>query len=117
VLHSATGQIFLAYRPERELEALIAAEVAQSQSMNGDAVQKLKERIRRDGKAEVGGTLIPGLNAKAYPIFDLQGQAILAATLVEADGRGKQTSKEFAPKLRAVCNEISLAVGGHPPKE
>jgi DNA-binding IclR family transcriptional regulator len=117
VLHSATGQIFLAYRPERELEALIAAEVAQSPSMGGDAVQKLKATVRRDGKAEVGGTFIPGLNARAYPIFDLQGHAILSATLVEAAGRGAQVGKKSAPNLRSVCEEISLAVGGHPPSD
>lgn len=117
ILHSATGQIFLAYRPERELEALIAAEIAQSPAMSGDAVAKLKARVRRDGKAEVGGTLIPGLNARAYPIFDLQGHAILAATLVEAAGRGEQTVRQSGRSLRAVCNQISLAAGGRAPSE
>jgi DNA-binding IclR family transcriptional regulator len=115
VLHSATGQIFLGFRPEQELEALIAAEREQSPSLSSDAITKLRNKVRQDGKAEVGGTFIPGLNAKAYPIFDLQGHAILSATLVEASGRGAQATKKSGPKLRAVCEEISLAVGGHPP--
>jgi DNA-binding IclR family transcriptional regulator len=101
VLHSATGQIFLAFRPEQETETLVALE--------------LKDKVRSDGEAAVGGTLIPGLNAKAYPIFDLQGHAILSATLVSAAGRGEQVGNQSARKLRAVCDAISLAVGGHPP--
>lgn len=115
VLHSATGQIFLAYRPERELEGLVAAELTQSTNMDGEAVVKLKAKIRKEGKAEVGGTLIPGLNAKAYPIFDLQGHAILAATLVTASGRGEQDGCQSARRLRFVCEEISRTVGGRPP--
>jgi DNA-binding IclR family transcriptional regulator len=116
VLHSATGQIFLAFRPEQETEALVTAELDQSPALDDNAVQKLKEKVRSEGRAEVGGTLIPGLNAKAYPIFDLQGHAILSATLVTAAGRGEQAGCQSARKLRAVCEAISRAVGGHPPE-
>lgn len=117
VLHSATGQIFLAFRPERELEALIVAELAQSAAMDQVAVSTLKTKIRKEGRAEVGGTLIPGLNAVAYPVFDLQGHAILAATLVTASGRGGQENGQSAQNLRAVCEAISRSVGGRPPSE
>jgi DNA-binding IclR family transcriptional regulator len=115
VLHSATGQIFLAFRPEQEVEALVAAELEQSDSLDGRTVQRLKDKVRKEGKAAVGGTLIPGLNALAYPIFDLQSHAILSATLVTATGRGEQTKAQAERKLRVVCEEISRAVGGHPP--
>jgi DNA-binding IclR family transcriptional regulator len=115
VLHSATGQIFLAFRPEQETKALVAAELAQSPSLDIAAVELMKAKVRADGNAIVGGTLIPGLNAKAYPIFDLQSHAILSATLVTAAGRGEQAGCQSARKLRAVCEDISLAVGGHPP--
>jgi DNA-binding IclR family transcriptional regulator len=115
VLHSATGQIFLAYRPDQETEALVALEVAQSPTLDEAAVQRVKDKVRSAGEAAVGGTLIPGLNAKAYPIFDLQGHAILSATLVTAAGRGEQVGNQSARKLRAVCEEISLSVGGNPP--
>jgi DNA-binding IclR family transcriptional regulator len=115
VLHSATGQIFLAFRPEQETDALVAAELAQSPSLDLEAVERLKEKVRGEGMAKVGGTLIPGLNAKAYPIFDLQSHAILSATLVTAAGRGEQAGCQSARKLRAVCEDISRAVGGNPP--
>jgi DNA-binding IclR family transcriptional regulator len=75
----------------------------------------LKDQVRKDRKAAVGGTLIPGLNALAYPIFDLQGHAILSATLVTASGRGEQTKAQAESKLRAVCEDISRTVSGHAP--
>ncbi|AOF98685.1 iclR helix-turn-helix domain protein (plasmid) [Blastomonas sp. RAC04] len=115
LLHSATGQIFLAFRPERELETLVATELRQSPSMNIDDLQRIKNKVRKNGEASVGGTLIPGLNAKAYPIFDLQSQAILAATWVTTTGRGEQTKCPIAQKLRLVCEEISRSVGGRAP--
>lgn len=116
LLHSATGQIFLAFRPEQEVEAFVASERAQSSSMDDKAVQKLKDKVRSTGSAEVGGTFIPGLNAKAYPIFDLQGHTILSATLVTASGRGGLSGDKTAAKLRAVCEDISRAVGGRQPE-
>lgn len=115
VLHSATGQIFLAFRPEQEVEALIVAELDQSDSLDEKTVQQVKDKVRKDGKAGVGGTLIPGLNAVAFPIFDLQGHAILSATLITVSGRGDQSKAQAESKLRAVCEDISRSVGGHPP--
>jgi DNA-binding IclR family transcriptional regulator len=71
----------------------------------------VKARVRADGKAHVGGTLIPGLDAKAYPIKDLQGNAVLAATLISLhDPRVRKDSKS-AQRLQAVCNEISQVLG------
>lgn len=116
ILHSATGQIFLAFRPEQEIEAFVASERTQSASIDDKAVLLLKQKVRSAGSAEVGGTFIPGLNAKAFPIFDLQGHAILSATLVTATGRGEQVGNKSSAKLRAVCEDISRAVGGRQPE-
>lgn len=115
VLHSATGQIFLAFRPEQETAALVAAELKQSPSMNGDTVRRIKEKVRGEGMAVVGGTLIPGLNAKAYPIFDLQRHAILSATLVTAAGRQELAGNRVADELKTVCQDISCSIGGRHP--
>jgi DNA-binding IclR family transcriptional regulator len=85
--------------------------------MNIDDLQRITNKVRKNGEASVGGTLIPGLNAKAYPIFDLQSQAILAATWVTTTGRGEQTKCPIAQKLRLVCEEISRSVGGRAPSQ
>lgn len=111
LVSSATGQIFLAFRPEQETEALVQVELERNDAVNPGYVEKIKSQVRKDGKAHVGGTLIPGLDAKAYPIFDLQGNAVLAATLISLSGRNEQQSCQAARKLRAVCAEISQILG------
>jgi DNA-binding IclR family transcriptional regulator len=115
ILHSATGQVFLAFRPEQELDALIARELEQLPKQDLKAWKRLREKVRAEGKASVGGTVIPGLNATAYPILDLQGHAILAATLVTAAGRAGKDGDRLERELQAVCEEISRAVGGRSP--
>jgi DNA-binding IclR family transcriptional regulator len=111
ILHSATGQIFLAYGSQQEVEPLIDAELERSPSMQRDDVQRIVDKVRSAGTADVGGTLIPGLNAKAYPILDLQGHAILCATLVTTTRLGEKGMRP-ARELRAICDEISRIVGG-----
>jgi DNA-binding IclR family transcriptional regulator len=111
LVHSATGQIFLAFRPEQETEVLVQVELERNDSVALDYIEKIKAQVRKEGKAHVGGTLIPGLDAKAYPIFDLQGNAVLAATLISLSGRNEQQSCQAARKLRAVCTEISQILG------
>jgi DNA-binding IclR family transcriptional regulator len=117
LVHSATGQIFLAYRPDQETEGLVQAELERDDQIGVVQIEKIKEQVRKDGKAHVGGTLIPGLDAKAYPIFDLQGNAVLAATLISLSGRADQQSCKAARKLRSVCAEISQILGAPVAKE
>jgi DNA-binding IclR family transcriptional regulator len=111
LVHSATGQIFLAFRPDEETEHLVSEELERNSTVDAAFVDKIKARVRAEGKAHVGGTLIPGLSAKAYPIFDLQGNAVLAATLVSLEGRADKLSEQSAKRLKAVCQEISQLLG------
>jgi DNA-binding IclR family transcriptional regulator len=111
LVHSATGQIFLAFRPDQETAHLIQEELKRDSSLNAADIAKIKAKVRADGKAHVGGTVIPGLNAKSYPIFDLQGNAVLAATLVSTAGRSERQSVASGRRLDAVCQEISEYLG------
>ncbi|CAN5142769.1 IclR family transcriptional regulator [soil metagenome] len=115
ILHSATGQVFLSFRPERETEALVAAERAATPQSDPEQIQQLRHKVRSEGVATVGGTLIPGLNAKAFPILNLQGDAVLVATLVSTSHRSEPEFIEAGDKLRLVCNAISAIVGGRVP--
>jgi DNA-binding IclR family transcriptional regulator len=116
ILHSATGQVFLAFRPEQETEGLVNAELERDPEFDRAKIEALRKKARADGMAEVGGTLIPGLYAKAFPILNLQGIAMLVATLVTTSGHSEKTSPDAARKLRKVCDKISSIVGGHPEK-
>jgi DNA-binding IclR family transcriptional regulator len=111
LVHSATGQIFLAFRPDQDTELLITEEVERDEATDAAYVEKIRAKVRKDGTAHVGGTLIPGLDAKAFPIFDLQGNAVLSATLVSIHGRGEQQNGIAARRLKVVCQEISQMLG------
>lgn len=111
LVNSATGQVFLAFRPEAEIASFVQAELERNPLVEASEIEKVKAKVRAEGKAHVGGTLIPGLDAKAYPIKDLQGNAVLAATLISLhDPRVRKDSKS-AQRLQAVCNEISEVLG------
>lgn len=114
LVHSATGQIFLAFRPERETDHFVEEEMQRSRAIDEKDVEEIKKKVRAEGRALVGGTLIPGLHATAYPIFDLQSHAVLAATLVTLGGRTEQQNSQWALGLRSVCHEISQMVGRPP---
>jgi DNA-binding IclR family transcriptional regulator len=111
LVHSATGQIFLAFRPDQETELLVGQELARDNATDAAFIEKVRAKVRKEGAAHVGGTLIPGLDAKAYPIFDLQGNAVLSATLVSLHGREERQSRKAAQGLQAACREISQLLG------
>lgn len=106
-VNSATGQVFLAFRPDSETADFVTAELEQNSSIDGAHIAALKTKIRQQGMAHVGGTLIPGLDAKAFPIFDLQGNAVFTATLISLHDQSGRKDSRHAERLRAVCNEIS----------
>lgn len=111
LVHSATGQVFLAFRPDQETDGFVRAELERNSTIDASDIVKLKAKVRAEGRAHVGGTLIPGLDAKAYPIFDLQGSAVLTATLISLHGTRERKDGKVAQRLAAVCLEISETLG------
>lgn len=111
LVHSATGQVFLAFRPDQETASFIQAELERSGGIDAAEIERLKAKVRTEGRAHVGGTLIPGLDAKAYPIFDLQGNAVLTATLISLYDARERKDGKMALRLAAVCQEISETLG------
>lgn len=106
---SATGRVFLANVPRSETADLLADEVARNQS-DPRLLDDIRSAIRVDGKAVETGTVIPGLHATAYPIFDLQGRAVLVATALvsEASAEGSQ---DVIAQLGDLCLAISREMG------
>lgn len=111
LVNSATGQVFLAFRPEPETAGFVQAEIARNATIDEACVEKIKAGVRERGMAHVDGTLIPGLDAKAFPIFDLQGNAVLAATLLSLPNPREGRNSKSALQLQATCKEISQALG------
>jgi DNA-binding IclR family transcriptional regulator len=110
LLYSATGHIFLSFVPEVETDPLLERELAESEMTRAD-VEVLKVRIRAAGRAYVEGTMIPGLRAAAFPIFDMQGRAILSATALVPGAYKADDSGAVLDKLATACREVSERLG------
>ncbi|MBB4838124.1 DNA-binding IclR family transcriptional regulator [Sphingomonas kyeonggiensis] len=110
LLYSATGHIFLSFVPEVETDPLLERELADSEMTAAD-VAAIRKRVRADGRAYVEGTVIPGLRAAAFPIFDMQGRAILSATALVPGAYKADDSGAVLDKLAASCREVSERLG------
>ena len=102
LLNSATGQVFLAYMPERLTLPLLGP------SHDAAAVFELKRQVRDRGYAAIEGRLIPGLQAVSAPILNSQGEIDCAVTLISAgpeatapQGRAINTLRSFANRFSA----------------
>jgi DNA-binding IclR family transcriptional regulator len=94
---SATGRVFAAWQdpPSRRLAAAV------------------RRDIRSRGVAVVEGEHVPGINAISVPVFDAQGQLLLALTVVgHAGSLRADPDGPAAEALRAAARRISAAIGG-----
>jgi DNA-binding IclR family transcriptional regulator len=114
LLYSATGRVFLTYVPRAETDTIVARELKRSKMTKGE-VDSICQKVREQGAARVNGTVIPGLNGTAFPIFDLQGRAILTATALWSEAMSLEEDDQTVVQLGNLCREISLQLGwpGH----
>jgi DNA-binding IclR family transcriptional regulator len=110
LLYSATGHVFLSFVPEVETDSLLERELPDS-GMTRDEVDIIKARVRAEGRACVEGTMIPGLRAAAFPIFDFQGRAILSATALMPGAFKSDDSGAVLEKLATACRDVSRKLG------
>jgi DNA-binding IclR family transcriptional regulator len=113
VLYSATGRVFLAFVPESEIDHIVQEELRRSKGMKRSDVENIRREVRAQGYARVDGLLVPGLRAIAYPIRDLQGRAVLTATLVDSAVTVSADDATVCNDLRATCAAISAQLGWH----
>jgi DNA-binding IclR family transcriptional regulator len=106
---SATGRVFLAFIPGSETADLINVE-RQYAAVDSLSIDQIRATVRTAGKAVETGTVIPGLHATAFPIFDLQGRAILVATALTSAAT-VDSREEMIAELGALCHHISAEMG------
>lgn len=106
---SATGRVFLAFAPPAETAAAMTYE--NGDGMDRSAVDDMRICVRRDGRSVETGSVIPGLRATAFPIFDLQGRAILVATVLGLVDNWNEEIAQFVEHLGVLCNQISAELG------
>lgn len=117
LLYSATGHVFLAFRPDNHTRHLVERETSAERGMSPVDVEGLRRRVMRDGYSTVAGSLIPGLRATAVPIFDLQGEVVMTATVLATDAFRPESDDAIRRKLIKVCDEVTAAIGGRRPDQ
>ncbi|NIJ08153.1 DNA-binding IclR family transcriptional regulator [Sphingomonas vulcanisoli] len=110
LLRSATGQVFLSFSPDADVAAMVADEIERA-IMTADAVAAIRQSVRVAGFAQDKGTLIPGLHATAFPIFDLQGRVRLVATAIAAEAVPYRDGAAALAELGRRCAAISARLG------
>lgn len=111
LVNSATGQVFMAFSQESEIASFVQTELERNPSVSAAQINEVTASVRKNGKAHVSGTLIPGLDAKAYPILDLQGKAVFVATLISLHDPRERKDSKSAKRLESLCGEISQMLG------
>ena len=107
---SAIGRVFAAHLPGSAWSRVAAAERGKSGAAAISA--RTLAAVRDDGVARIEGTLIPGLNALAAPVFDHRGKLALVLGVVgrretlEAGAKSAATSA-----LRKAAAALSLQLG------
>lgn len=115
LLRSATGHVFLAFRPDNHTRHMVERETAEARGLTPVDVEGLRKRVRAEGYSAISGTLIPGLRATAVPIFDLQQEATMTATVLATDAFRSDRDEQVRERLIEVCDEITAAIGGRRP--
>lgn len=106
---SATGRVFLAFVPKSETADLVDAERRDAPA-DMPSIDRIRAAVRAEGKAVETGTVIPGLYAAAFPIFDLQGRAILVVAALVSEGVVDSREAAIA-ELGALCRHVSAEMG------
>jgi DNA-binding IclR family transcriptional regulator len=115
---SAMGRVFAAYlsepvlRPVLAVEAKRAAGAMAAGSLTHTAFARVLAGVRRDGLAAVEGTLIPGLNALAAPVFDQRGAVVLVLGAVgRRETLAARTRGPAATALKETAAQLSRQLG------
>jgi DNA-binding IclR family transcriptional regulator len=116
---SAVGRVFAAHLPEPVTRAVRAAERRQAAARPQSAVRpgpgvaaRVRAQIRREGVAAVAGTLIPGLNALAAPVFDQRGKVALVVGVVgRRETLAARTRGQVAAALKDAAAALSRRLG------
>jgi DNA-binding IclR family transcriptional regulator len=115
---SAMGRVFAAFLPSAVTAPFLAAERAKAEAGRGRALPKdadyarILDDIRRARLSRVEGTLLPGLNAMAAPVFDYRGKLSSVIGLVgHRDSLDMDAAGPIAQMLKSTAAELSARLG------
>jgi DNA-binding IclR family transcriptional regulator len=118
LLNTATGLVFAAWLPKAEIAGMLEHEAIR---LYGEKVSKVDlerrlerplREVRRHGIARAVGKPIPGINALSAPIFDFNGQLVLAVTSLGPSGTFDASwDGEIAAAIKACATSLSKRLG------
>ncbi len=116
---SATGRVFLAYLPRETTREFVERERAAMSNVPDDkALEKIIGQVQENRLAAIKGTMLPGVNALAAPVFDYNGKLSSVIGLVGRKESFDPSSKGRAAEVIAeVAMEISRDLGFLDPSE
>lgn len=119
---TATGRVFAAFLPPRQVERMIAQERRSGMAdsfgvppLPPEALDALLADVRRRGMARVQGDAIRGINAICAPVFEHSGAIRLGITAIGTAGSfDVDWDGVAAHKVRACADDISARLGYRP---
>lgn len=108
---SAIGRVFAAYLPAAAWSRIATAERGKS-GAGTESLARALVGVRNEGVARIEGTLIPGLNALAAPVFDHRGKLALVLGVVGRRETLAASAKAPATRqLRQAAAALSRELG------
>ena len=112
ILSTASGRVFAAFMPHDAVSALIDTELRRSQRF---ADPGILEEARKRGLASIEGTLVPGVNAVAVPVFDHKNRIAGVYWSARPNGRaGRRLRQQGCPRADAHSCRVSRRMGREP---
>lgn len=110
---STTGRVFAAFLPAVEVDALVAAELAQPDAvLSVQAWLEEQAEIRRAGCAWGHSLRNVGINTLSVPVFDAQGRPVHVITMIGQDPAFLPSpSTPAAQALLAFARDLSTMLG------
>lgn len=111
---TATGRVFAAYLPARELSRFLEARAAEG-AKDIETIEDLQpaiEAVRKRGYDRAVGVPVPGANAFCAPVFDHTGRIAFAVTIMGPDGEfDHRWSSPTIAQLLECTRTISYGLG------
>lgn len=118
LLWSASGQVFLAFSEDADLqrkaEADFESSTPEQRSLlaGTQPVSRLCRQVREQGCAIVQDTLLPGISAVAAPIFDARGHTCAVLTALGAsNGFDTRPGGKVCPMVVKEAGDVSTSMG------
>ena len=112
LIGSATGQVFLAHLADREIEPMVALEIANA-ATRGKRIAEVRRAVLRHGVGISNSRLYEGFGAISAPIFDHENHIAAAITALGPSNSLKATPAGTTAKIiKDAAAQISQALVG-----